>query len=113
MVTQINCLSAYTYKYLPGDFVNEKMAAYIPRFLLKYLSLLYREFSLNEFCFQDAVRVLGIDERYAGQVLSRLVEAGWIAKKRDPSDLRKKSYRIVNVSFDEIMKDIGDAPDEE
>ena len=87
------------------------MAAYLPRFLLKYLSHLYQEFSFNEFNFQDAVKVLDLDVGYAGQVLSRLVEAGWVAKKRDPSDLRKKSYRILNVTFDEIMRDIGDATD--
>lgn len=96
--------------YLPGDSVNEKMAAYIPRFLLKYLSVLYRNHSFGEFCFQDAVQELGLDERYTGQVLSRLVEAKWITKKRDPSDLRKKSYRIIDVSLDDIMKDIGDDP---
>ena len=94
--------------YPPGDFVNEKMAAYLPRFLLKKLSILYREFSFNEFHFQDAVRLLDLNEGFTGQVLSRLVEAGWIAKKRDPSDLRKKSYRIIDVTFDEIMRDIGE-----
>jgi len=88
------------------------MAAYLPRFLLKYLSQLYQEFSFNEFNFQDAVKVLDLDVGYAGQVLSRLVEAGWVAKKRDPSDLRKKSYRILNVTFDDIMRDIGDAADD-
>jgi len=113
MIIIVNGYNTYTYKHLPGDFVIEKMAAYIPRFLLKYLSLLYREFSFNEFYFQDAIRVLGLDVGYAGQVLSRLVEAGWIAKKRDPSDLRKKSYRIINVSFAEIMRDIEDSPNEE
>jgi len=89
------------------------MAKYIPRFLLKKLSIIYGEFSFNEFHFQDAVRLLGLNEGYTGQVLSKLVDAGWIAKKRDPSDSRKKNYRIIDVSFDEIMKDIKDAPDEE
>ena len=89
------------------------MAAFLPRFLLKYLSVLYREHSFDKFCFQDAVRDLGLDERYTGQVLSRLVEAGWVAKKRDPNDLRKKSYRIINVTFNDIMRDIGDAADDE
>lgn len=89
------------------------MAAYIPRFLLKNLSILYRKFSFNEFHFQDAVQELAIDERYTGQVLSRLVEAGWIAKKRNAADLRKKSYRIIDVTFNDIMKDIGDGTDEE
>lgn len=112
MIVIANGYNTYTYKHLPGDFVIEKMAAYIPRFLLKYLSLLYREFSFNEFHFQDAIRVLGLDVGYAGQVLSRLVEAGWIAKKRNAADLRKKSYRIIDVTFNDIMKDIGDGPDE-
>lgn len=88
------------------------MAAYLPRFLLKYLSQLYREFSFDEFNFQDGVKVLDLDVGYAGQVLSRLVEAGWVAKKRDPNDLRKKSYRILNVTFDDIMRDIGDVADD-
>jgi DNA-binding MarR family transcriptional regulator len=89
------------------------MAAYLPRYLIKYLSLLYQEFSFNEFHFRDAVRVLNLDVGYAGQVLSRLVDAGWIAKKRNPSDLRKKTYRINNVTFDEIMRDIGEGADGE
>jgi|GEM_PF-1976813 len=88
------------------------MAAYLPRFLLKYLSQLYQEFSFNEFNFQDAVKLLDLDVGYAGQVLSRLVEAGWVAKKRDPKDLRKKSYRILNVTFEDIMRDIGDVADD-
>jgi len=38
------------------------------------------------------------------------VEAWWITKRRDHFTLRKKSYRIINVSLDEIMKDIGKDP---
>lgn len=89
------------------------MAAYIPKFLLKKLSVLYRHFSFNEFHFQDAVRVLNLDERYTGQVLSKLVDSGWIAKKREVSDARKKIYRIIDVSFENLMKDIGNEPDDE
>lgn len=89
------------------------MAKYIPKFLLKNLSKLYRKFSFEEFYFQDAVEVLDIKEGYAGQVLSRLVDAGWIAKKRNPSDTRKKCYRILDVTLDDIMNDIDAEPDEE
>lgn len=84
------------------------MTKYVPKFLLKNLSKIYRKFSLEEFHFQDAVEILGIKEGYAGQVLSRLVDAGWIAKKRDPLDTRKKSYRIINVTLDDLMRDIDE-----
>jgi DNA-binding MarR family transcriptional regulator len=88
------------------------MASFIPKFLLKKLSVLYQNFSFNEFHFQDAVRVLGLDERYTGQVLSKLVDSGWIAKKREVSDARKKIYRIIDVSFRDLMKDTANATHE-
>ncbi|MDD1723775.1 MAG: hypothetical protein LUQ07_01450, partial [Methanospirillum sp.] len=60
-----------------------------------------------EFTFDDAVRTLKKNERYTGQILSKLIEAGWMEKQRDSSDKRKKIYNIVN--FEKVIKELGDA----
>jgi hypothetical protein len=91
----------------------KKMAAYIQKFLLKKLAMLYQNFRFKDFHFQDAVQVLDLNDRYAGQILSRLVDSGWLSKKRELSDARKKIYRIIEVKFDDIMKDVGNESNDE
>jgi hypothetical protein len=114
IIRLINDLTTHNYKYFSKeDETEEKMAIYIPKFLLKNLSSLYSKFKFDEFHFQEAVNVLGLNERYAGQILSRLVESGWISKKREHSDARKKIYRIIEVKFEDLMKDIGNESNDE
>jgi hypothetical protein len=86
------------------------MVESIPKHLLEKLSMLFREFNTNEFRFQDAIRILGKDERYTGLILSQLGKAGWVSKRHDKDDGRKRFYRVNNVndSMNQLGKNISD-----
>ena len=81
------------------------MVESIPKHMLEKISLLYSEFESRKFGFQDAVKILDQNERYTGLILSQLGHAGWISKRRDPKDKRRKIYQIENVQ--EIIQKIG------
>ena len=81
------------------------MVESIPKHLLEKISLLYNEYKMETFGFQDAVKTLGHNERYTGLILSKLFHAGWITKKRDKQDKRKKYYQLKNIH--EMMEKIG------
>lgn len=81
------------------------MVESIPKHLLEKLSLLFAEFKSEEFSFQQAATALGQNERYTGQILSKLGHAGWIAKRRDKKDKRRKYYQINN--FHDLLEKIG------
>lgn len=81
------------------------MAVFIPKFLLKDLSLLHSKFGNEDFIFPDAEKLLKHDVRYSNQILSKLGKSGYISKRRDPTDGRKRIYQINKVKFEDIMKD--------
>ncbi len=81
------------------------MVESIPKYLFEKISLLYNDYKTEMFGFQDAVKTLGHNERYTGLILSKLVKAGWITKKRDTQDKRIKYYQLKNVH--EMMEKIG------
>jgi len=81
------------------------MVESIPKHLLEKISLLYSVYKTDSFTFQDAVKTLGQNERYTGLILSSLGKAGWIEKRRDARDKRKKIYQIKNIN--EIIDKIG------
>ncbi len=81
------------------------MVESIPKYLLERVALLYAQKGTTEFRFNDAMEILGDSRSYLGQILPKLVEAGWIEKKVDPVDRRKKIYRIV--APDETIKKLG------
>ena len=81
------------------------MVESIPKHLFEKISLLYNDYKTDTFSFQDAVKTLGRNERYTGLILSKLVHAGWITKKRDEQDKRKKYYQLKNIQ--EMMEKIG------
>lgn len=74
------------------------MVSSLPRNLLEKLARLYAEKGTSEFRFQEAEEVLGETEKYVGQILPNLVKAGWLEKKVDPEDNRRKIYRVVDPS---------------
>ncbi len=74
------------------------MVESIPKYLLEKISLLYSEFKADSITFQDAVKTLAQNERYTGQILSSLGNFGWIEKRRDTKDKRKKFYQIKNLN---------------
>jgi len=81
------------------------MVKSIPKHLLEKISIIYSKKGLLEFKFQDAIVILGYDDRYTGQIISELVSAGWIIKKREESDKRVKTYRIRDPR--EIIEELG------
>lgn len=81
------------------------MVEVLPKWLLKYFSILYAKKRTNEFNFQEVVEIIRKDERFTGQVLSELTQAGWITKKREEMDRRKKIYQLN--SPDEILYELG------
>jgi DNA-binding MarR family transcriptional regulator len=83
------------------------MVSFIQKFLLMDLSKLFAEFGHEEFTFQNALDLLGHDYRYTSIILSKLQKSGYISKRRDTSDGRKRIYKINKVNFEDIMKEIG------
>lgn len=77
------------------------MADPIPKYLQKNVALLYEQFKTGGFSFQEAVKTLDKEVRYTGQILSHLGKAGWISKRNDKLDQRKKIYRVNK--FDDII----------
>jgi DNA-binding MarR family transcriptional regulator len=81
------------------------MVESIPKHLIEKVSILYAKKGTSEFGFQDVVDLLGYNDRYTGQIISKLVAAGWITKKRDVSDKRIKIYRLRDPG--EILEELG------
>jgi DNA-binding MarR family transcriptional regulator len=89
------------------------MVTFLPKFLLADLGKLFSKFSYNEFDFQNALELLSHDYRYTSIILSKLEKSGYISKRQDPSDGRKRFYKINKINFEDIMKDIGNETGEE
>ncbi|MCX9074319.1 MAG: hypothetical protein OIN88_06620 [Candidatus Methanoperedens sp.] len=81
------------------------MVEAISKWLLEYFSMLYAKKRTETFDFQEAVEILKKDERFIGQILSELNQAGWITKKREETDRRKKIYQLNTP--DEILSELG------
>lgn len=90
--------------YFSNQFI-EAMVDSIPKYLLERVALLYAKKGTAEFSFDDAMATLGGSRSYMGQILPKLVKAGWIEKKVDPVDRRRKIYRII--APDETLKKLG------
>ncbi len=82
------------------------MVESIPKHLLEKVAILYATKGTNEFSFQEAEEILGLTTSYTGQVLPNLVKAGWIKKKTDSNDGRRRFYRIV--APEKTLKELGD-----
>jgi len=72
------------------------MVSSLPKNLLEKFARLYAEKGTSEFRFQEAEEILGETGKYVGQILPNLVKAGWLEKKVDPEDHRRKIYRIID-----------------
>lgn len=73
---------------------------------MRDLGKLLKVYEHEEFTFQNAIDLLNHDRGYTGAILASLGESGYIAKRKDPSDGRKRYYRVKNVDFDDIIKNI-------
>ena len=83
------------------------MAEFIQKYLLEALSKIFSKYQYEDFTFQNAIKLLEHDKNYTGAILGKLGGAGYLAKRPDPSDGRKKIYKINKVKFEDIMKDMG------
>jgi DNA-binding MarR family transcriptional regulator len=83
------------------------MVTFIQKFLLTDLSKLFSKFGHGEFNFQNALELLSHDYRYTSIILSKLEKSGYISKRQDPSDGRRRIYKINKINFEDIMKEIG------
>jgi len=88
------------------------MVSSLPRNLLEKFARLYAEKGTSEFRFQEAEEILGETEKYVGQILPSLVKAGWLEKKVDPEDSRRKIYRVVdpNITLRRLGQELKDNP---
>lgn len=77
----------------------------IPKNLQKKISLLYYKYKNEKFTFQEAMDTLGQNNRYTGQILPSLEKAGWIDKKRNSEDGRRRIYQIKD--FNEVFCEMG------
>ncbi|MGI0009238.1 MAG: hypothetical protein ACRD92_06435 [Nitrosopumilaceae archaeon] len=70
---------------------------WIPSWLAKSYAGLYAEKSKDWFDFEEAKKILNIeDKRVLSRRLTRLEEAGFLIAKRDAVDKRKKYFRTLN-----------------
>jgi DNA-binding MarR family transcriptional regulator len=81
------------------------MVAPVAKYLFQSYCSLYSAFGYGNFDFQKAVKVLNHDEKYTGQIISKLENDGWIQKSQELSDARKKIYRLNNI--EKIVEKIG------
>ncbi|WP_423792289.1 N-6 DNA methylase [Methanocaldococcus indicus] len=66
-----------------------------PRFIKAY-EILKEKFGYFPFTYENAEKVLKVKYENVAEVLSKLVNAGYLEKKQDSKDKRKKIYRIVD-----------------
>lgn len=81
------------------------MVEALSKWLIKYFSMIYAKKRNETFDFQEAMEILKKDERFTGQILSKLNRAGWITKKREENDRRKKVYSLN--SPDVVLNELG------
>ena len=70
---------------------------WIPSWIAKRYSALYTNKKTDVFEFEEAKKILGIrDKRVASKILTQLRERGFLISRRDPSDPRRKLYRLID-----------------
>lgn len=70
---------------------------WIPSWLAKSYAMLYAERGKEWFDFEEAGKILQVDEKRAlSRRLTRLEESGFLIAKRDAVDRRKKYFRALN-----------------
>lgn len=69
------------------------MSKPLPKWIMKKYSILWSKFGLKEFNHSTAFEALGKDSM-TSIALSELRKNGWLEIKLDPSDARKRLYRL-------------------
>jgi len=81
------------------------MAKPLPKWLMRRYSLLWVKFKSKEFSHEQATKALSDDERIVSVILSVLKKAGWLERRLDPEDARKRLYKLK--SPEEVVKEIA------
>jgi hypothetical protein len=77
----------------------------LPKWLMQRYSLLWVKFKDKEFNHEQATQTLPDDERMVSVILSEMRKAGWLEMRLDPSDARKRLYKLK--APDEVVKEIA------
>jgi DNA-binding MarR family transcriptional regulator len=81
------------------------MSESIPKHLLEKYAQLYNATNGENFTHTEAKEILNISGSYAGQILPKLVRAGWLSAKKEDSDRRRKIYRFQDPKT--VIMEIG------
>jgi hypothetical protein len=76
----------------------------LPKWIMKAYSKLWTKFKNKEFNHEDASKTLN-DDKMISIILSDLKKAGWLEVRLDPSDSRKRLYKLI--SPEEALKEIA------
>jgi len=71
------------------------MAKLIPKWLLKHYCKLYRLFQEEEFRLEEALGIFK-NEKNLNVFLSMLSRAGWLERRMDHKDSRKRIYKLIS-----------------
>lgn len=70
---------------------------WIPSWIAKSYSALYVNKKTDVFEFEEAKKILGVaDKRVASKILTQLRERGFLISRRDPSDPRRKLFKLID-----------------
>lgn len=69
---------------------------WLPEWLAKRYAQLYYRFTTEPFDFDSAQGLLGYNKLEVRRTLAQLENAGFLHKGRQPTDLRRKNYYLVN-----------------
>jgi len=66
----------------------------LPKWIMKAYSKLWTKFKNKEFNHEDASKTLN-DDKMVSIILSGLKKAGWLEVRLDPTDSRKRLYKLI------------------
>jgi hypothetical protein len=79
--------------------VEKEDVKYLPYWLLRRYSLLYKAFGLKEFSFPSVKSLFPTDDRaLLSKTLMDLRNLGWLTVKKNPEDKRKTVYTLNSPS---------------
>lgn len=81
------------------------MVDLIGKWLLIRYAKLWNNLSKKKFGFKEAVDILDEDSKKVGAVLSQLYERGWVTRKKNPNDQRKRIYSLKTP--EKIVEQLG------
>jgi len=71
----------------------------VAKWLIYRFTKIWKQFKYKEFSFKDALRITGDRPENLRVVIQRLENAGWVEKKLNLREPRKKIYKIKNLEL--------------